>query len=186
MPNALLAACLLQLLMITSGILLINFMPGTLGKKDKPHLGEGDFTLDMYGWKNLKSQFNNIIQTDLVLGTMKSNAVIISNKWFPASHIDHYVAMPLQKELIAIGDTNDIHEYAWINNNRRSLQPGDDAYCIVPSNYTVDVKELYAPYFTEILPPQIIEQRRNGKICRYFYTWRMKNFIAKQNHHAKH
>jgi hypothetical protein len=86
--------------------------------------------------------------------------------------------MPMQKDLLAIGDTNDIHQYAWINNKRKKLHPGDDAYCIVPSNYYFDPKELYAPFFSIILPPQIIEQRRGGKICRYFYIWRLKNFTA--------
>jgi hypothetical protein len=181
MPKLLLAACLFQLLIITAGITLINFMPGTLGKKDKLRLGEGDFTLDMYGWKNLKTQFEKIMQTDLRSDIMKSNAVIICNKWFPAAHIDYYVAMPLQKDLVAAGDTTDIHQYAWINNERKVLKPRDDAYCIVPSNYYVDAKELFGHDFTRILPLQIIEQKRNGTVCRYFYIWRMKNFIAKQN-----
>lgn len=179
MPKSLLVACLFQLLIIAGGISLINFMPGTLGKKDKLQLGEGDFTLDMYGWKNLKTQLEKTMETDLRSGTMKSDAVILSNKWFPASHIDYYVAMPLQKDLIAAGDTADIHHYAWINNERKRLKPGDDAYCIVPSNNYVDAKELFTLHFTTILPPQIIEQKRNGKICRYFYIWRMKNYIAK-------
>ena len=181
MPRSLLAACSLQLLLITAGVLLINFMPGTLGKKDKLHLGEGDFTLDMYGWNGLEREFEKVLQTDQQSGIMKKDAVIICNKWFPASHIDHYVAMPLQKELLAIGDTNDIHQYAWINNERRTLQPGDDAWCIVPSNYYIDAKVFYAAYFSTILPSEIIAQKRNGKLCRYFYAWRMKNFIPKQS-----
>lgn len=182
MPKLLLAACVFQLVIIAGGILLINFMPGTLGKNDKLQLGEGDFTLDMYGWKKLKNQFEKIMQTDLQSGIIKSDAVIISNKWFPASHIDYYVAMPLHKDLLAVGDTINIHQYAWINNERKKLKPGDDAYCIVPSNYYVDAKELFSSDFITILPPQIIEQKRNGRVCRYFYIWRMKNFIAKQNH----
>jgi hypothetical protein len=61
------------------------------------------------------------------------------------------------------------------------LQPGDDAYCIVPSNYYTDVQANYAAYFTTILPPQILEQKRNGTVCRYFYVWRLQHFITKQN-----
>jgi hypothetical protein len=178
MPRQLLTASSFQLLVIAAGILLINFMPGTLGKKDNLILGEGDFTLDMYGWRKFEKAVKRTIQTDLRSGIMRKDAVIISNKWFPASHVDYYVAMPMQKDLLAIGDTNDIHQYAWINNKRKKLHPGDDAYCIVPSNYYFDPKELYAPFFSIILPPQIIEQRRGGKICRYFYIWRLKNFTA--------
>lgn len=179
MPRSLLAACLLQLIVITTGILVINFFPGTLGKKDKLLTGEGDFTLDMFGWDKFKDDFKKIIQTDLQNGSMKNDAVIVSNKWFPAAHVDFYVAMPVKKDLVALGDTNDIHQYAWINTERKKLQPGDDAYCIVPSDNYVDATQLYNRYFASILPPEIIEQRRNGIVCRRFYIWRMKNFIEK-------
>ena len=36
---------------------------------------------------------------------MKADAVIVCNKWFPAAHTDFYLALPLKKDLIAIGDT---------------------------------------------------------------------------------
>jgi hypothetical protein len=168
-------------MIIVAGILLINYMPGTLGKKEKLLLGEGDFTLEMYGWRSLEKQFKKILEADIQSGTMKKDACVISNKWFPASHIDYYVAMPLQRELIAVGDTNDIHQYAWINRGRKKMKPGDDAWCIVPSNYYIDVKMQYATYFDTIRLSQIIEEKRNGNACRYFYIWQLKNFTAKQN-----
>ena len=178
MPKVLLAACSFQLLVIISGVLLVSFMPGTIGKKRKIYLGDGDFTLDMYGWKDLKTQFKKIADSDIQSVTMKKDAFIICNKWFPASHIDYYVAMPLHKDMVAIGDTNEIHQYAWINNERSKLKTGDDAYCILPSNYYADAKTIYAAYFDTIFLSQTIEQKRNGKPCRYFYIWRMKHFKA--------
>jgi Dolichyl-phosphate-mannose-protein mannosyltransferase len=179
MPHPILFANGLLTAIIISGILLINFIPGTLGKKDKQLYGEGDFTLDMYGWSELQYSFKTIIENDVKTGLMKADAVIIGNKWFPAAHKDFYVAMPLKKDFIAIGDTNEIHQYAWINTQRKKLQPGDDAYCIVPSNYNTDVQAFYGENFTTILPPQVIEQKRNGNVCRYFYIWRLLHF--KQN-----
>jgi 4-amino-4-deoxy-L-arabinose transferase-like glycosyltransferase len=180
MPMPLLLAIALLVVIVTSGIAAVNFLPGTLGKKDTAIFGEGDFTLDMYGWQNLKTEFKKIVDADIKAGAMKPGAVIICNKWFPAAHIDFYAAMPLHAAIIAIGDTNDIHQYAWINSKRKMLLPGDDAYCIVPSNYFIDVKTIYAAYFTTILPPQIIEQKRNGTVCRYFYIWRLNHYIKKQ------
>ncbi len=162
---------------IIGGIILVNFYPGTTGKKEILFLGEGDFTLDMYGWKSIKEPIKKIIQKDILTGEMKSDASIVCNKWFPAAHIDKYIAMPLHKNFMAIGDTNDIHQYAWINNNRKKLKTGDDAYCIVPSNNYEDVRILYKKYFKTILPPIIIEQKRNGIICRYFYVWRLKSYL---------
>jgi len=176
MPKPLLVANTFLFVLISSGILLINFMPGTAGSKANPHLGDGDFTLDMYGWKKFKKAFKKMIESDLQTGLVKSNACIISNKWFPAAHLDYYAALPLKKDLLALGDTNDIHQYAWINTERRLLLPGDDAYYIAPSNNYADAKELYGNRFTTILPPQVIEQERGGRICRRFYVWRLKNF----------
>jgi hypothetical protein len=181
MPRPLLLANALLVLIIVSGIITVNFLPGTLGKKDNVIFGEGDFTLDMYGWNDLKISLKKIITADVKAGVMKNSAGFVCNKWFPAAHIDFYAAMPLHKDVIALGDTNDIHQYAWINNKRKKLQQGDDAYCIVPSNYFADVKNVYANYFSSILPPQIIEQKRNGSVCRYFYVWRLRGFVIKQN-----
>lgn len=181
MPRPILFANALLTVIIISGIMLVNFLPGTLGKKDKQLYGEGDFTLDMFGWKSLKPDFSKIIEADIKNGLMKPGAVIIGNKWFPTANIDFYVAMPLKKDFIAIGDTNEIHQYAWINTQRKKLQPGDDAYCIVPSNYNTDVQAFYGENFTTILPPQVIEQKRNGTVCRHFYIWRLLHFKQKQN-----
>lgn len=181
MPGVLLAACLLQIVVVISGILMINFLPGTFGKKDRLLTGDGDFTLDMYGWRKCRKEFEKIVRADLQNGTMKKEAVIISYKWFPAAHTDYYIAMPLKKDLLAIGNINDIHQYKWINSERKKLRPGDDAYCIVPSNYYINAKELFSQYFTTVLSPEIMEQDRNGNPCRLFYIWRMKSFIEKQN-----
>lgn len=94
---------------------------------------------------------------------------------YPA-HIDFYVAMPLKKDLVAIGDTIDIHQYAWLNNKRKKLQSGDDAWCIVPSENYFDVIKMYSALFKTILPPEIIQQKRNGKICRLLYVYKLKNY----------
>ena len=176
MPRPLLSANILLLGIIFAGILFIRFFPGTPGKKDILLLGDGDATLDMIGWKELGKNFHQLAEADVQSGMMKKEAVIIADKWFPAAHIDYYVAMRMQKELIAIGDTDNIHQYAWINNERKPLTTGDDAYCIVPSNEYRDIQTMYGSSFVNILPPQVIEQKRNGKACRRFYIYRLKHF----------
>lgn len=176
-PTPLVMANILLAIIITGGVLVIHFFPGTLGKKDKVILGDGDFTLDMYGWKNLKTTFQKIVQKEEQSGIMKKDAVIISNKWFTAAHIDFYIAMPMKKDIIAIGDTIDIHQYAWLNNERKKLQPGNDAWCIVPSENYFDVIKIYAPLFTTVLARIIIQQKRNGKVCRIFYIYELKGYL---------
>jgi hypothetical protein len=77
---------------------------------------------------------------------------------------------------LAIGDTNDIHQYVWFNQIRRPIKLGDDAYAIVPSNNYIDVTLVYGRYFTSFEPMPDIEQYRNGVICRRFYLWRLKSY----------
>ncbi|MEO6546659.1 MAG: glycosyltransferase family 39 protein [Ferruginibacter sp.] len=176
LPKPTRLAILLLAILISAGSLIIHYLPGTLGKKEWRILGEGDFTLDMYGWENLKPALKKIVQDDAQAGLMKTDAVIISNKWFTAAHIDYYVAMPLEKDLVGIGDTSDIHEYAWLNKNRKALKTGDDAYCLVPSESYFDVKKTYSFLFKTILPPKILEQKRNGQPCRIIYVYRLKEY----------
>ncbi len=165
------------LLVITiAGIMLINLMPGTLGKKNIAALGDGDFTLDMYGWKEIKNKFKTIHDAN-IKNNVTATSFIIHNKWFPGAHIDNYIAQPLQLNFVAIGDTNDIHQYAWLNAQRKKLQLGNDAYCLVPSNYVVDVTKIYKNYFDSIMPPQIIQQKRNGKLCRQILIYHLKKYL---------
>lgn len=154
----------------------INFFPGTLGSKKPERMGEGDFTLDIYGWDQTRDSIQSLVERDRRDGIMKQDAVIISNKWFPAAHIDYHIAMPLKMDLIALSDTGAIHQYAWLNTKRKKLQKGDDAYCIVPSNYYFDAAEKYGLLFDKMLDPLIIPQFRSGKKCRVFYVIRCKGY----------
>ena len=47
----------------------------------------------------------------------------------------------------------------------------------VPDTQEYVLNPIYAPYFTTIVQPQIIKQKRNGSLCRYFYIWKLKGFI---------
>lgn len=176
LPVPVIIANALLILIMSGAVLSINFIPGTLGKKDDRQRGDGDFTLDMYGWKQMAKTFRQIVTDDQRRGIMKPEAVIISNKWFPAAHIDFYLAMPLKKDLLAIGEISEIHQYAWLNKERKKLMPGDDAYCIVPSNDYFDAGRYFAVYFSSTGLSQTIEQKRNGVICRQFYVWQLKNY----------
>lgn len=175
-PAILIAANSLLLAILLSGILVINFFPGTMGKKESMHLGDGDITLDMKGWKQLKDSIQLLVRHDFESGAMKKDASIITNSWFPAAHLDHYVAMPLGINLIAIGDTNEIHQYVWINTERRKLSVGDDAYCIVPTNNFFDPGKKFAADFTEIVSPVVLTQYRNRVACRNFLVYRLKGY----------
>ena len=176
LPKPLIIANGLLIAIIMAGVFCINLIPGTLGKKEGLQKGEGDFTLDMYGWTKLKAGFEKIYQQDTSAGIIKPGAFLISNKWFPAAHLDHYVAAPLQIDFIAIGELYDIHQYAWLNKTRRHLIKGDNAYCIVPSNNFFEPAKVYSSLFENIKAISTIPQWRNGTICRSFYIYRLTNY----------
>jgi hypothetical protein len=170
--NALLAAVLI------AGYLLINYLPVQLGSKDQRTMGADDFTLDLYGWENFATSFRGLVATDMENKTMGTAPVFISDKWFPAAHIDYYVAYPLNMKLYAFGPLFDIHHFAWLDQLNGTIKPGTDAYYISPSNYYSDPTKYFSRNFTSIDSPVIIPQFRDGKEVRCFYVYRMKGYTG--------
>ena len=163
------------LIIIAAGITVINFMPGNIGKKDVVFSGDGDFTLDMYGWNDIKRKFKKTYDADKAAGKT-ATSFIINNKWFPGSHIDNYIAQPLKLDFIAIGELNDIHTYAWLNQYRKKINKGDDAYFITVSNNFCDPVQKYKVLFETINKPVIIPQLRSGIPVRNIFIYLLKNY----------
>lgn len=157
------------------GILLIRFYPGTLGDKTAITLGGKDATLDMYDWNYFKTEFEKIHQSDIATAQTKTN-FIVNNKWFPGAHIDNYIAQPLKMDFVAIGKLEDIHTYHWLNQYRKPLQKGGDAYFITVSNNYSDPNLIYASQFEKINKPRIIKQYRSGREVRNLYVYLMQDY----------
>lgn len=164
-------------IILIAGIIVVNLIPGTMGKKEQLLLGDGDVTLDMYGWTIIKKEFKKIYDTD-ISSRKTTTSFIISNKWFPGSHIDNYIAQPLQLDFIAIGNLNDIHTYAWLNQYRKKIEKGNDAYYITVSNYYFDPVQQYKNLFEKIEQPKVITQFRGGKPARYIYVYLLKHYTG--------
>ena len=157
------------------GILLIRFYPGTLGDKTAITLGGKDATLDMYDWNYFKTEFEKIHQSDIATAQTKTN-FIVNNKWFPGAHIDNYIAQPMKMDFVAIGELEDIHTYHWLNQYRKPLQKGGDAYFITVSNNYSDPNLIYASQFEKINKPRIIKQYRSGREVRNLYVYLMQDY----------
>ncbi len=156
--------------------LSINYLPASLGKQDTQKLGSGDFTMDLYGWRSFKNAFEKLRADDLRKHNMQPNAIILSNKWFPAAHLDYYVAYPLHMKLYAFGSLFDVHNFAWLNKQTGAIKEGTDAYYISPSNYSSLPDSMYKKHFSSVEEPVIIHQYRNKIAVRNFYIYRMKNY----------
>ena len=152
--------------------------PFNLGSQDKANFGEYCPTLDVSGWTTFSHQLDTLMKADVAKGTMQADAPIVVGKMFPGGHLEYYTHRITGHRVIAIGPLNEIHKFAWLNNARKPLQTGDDAYCVVPSNLPFDPYKAFVQYFTTIEQPEIINQIRGGKIVRFFYVYRMKDCKA--------
>jgi hypothetical protein len=161
----------LLVLIIVVGLIGINFYPGTLGSKDQHRYGDGDFTLDMYGWKNFGKTFDSIYRS--THQTAHANkTMIICNKWFPAAHIEMYVANPLKIPVIGYGSIEDIHQYHWLNKQRNlPINDSIDLYYIVPSNYFSEINT--SELLKNFSPTKIdtVLQYRSNVLARKFYIY---------------
>ncbi|HEY0433035.1 MAG TPA: glycosyltransferase family 39 protein [Chitinophagaceae bacterium] len=163
-----------------AAVTLIHQYPGTFGKRTaKDKFGQGDVTLDMYGWSQAAKIVDSVIQSDQAAHTMPDSAEFVMDKWFPAAHIDYYLARPLQKFVVGLGTMGDLHHYIWLNKYRLKNRSLGDSYCVFPSNYPADLKSNIFRQFGVIECAGIFPILRNGKVCRYFYVYRLRNFRGK-------
>jgi hypothetical protein len=107
---------------------------------------------------------------------MSKDALIIENKWFPAAHIEHYIANPLNKTVLVLGPIGDIHQYYFLNNERNTLKKGDNAYSIVPSNNSFDAIKSFENLFSTFDTAAVIPILRGNKISKKIYLLRLKNY----------
>ena len=161
-----------------AGIIVINCFPGTLSsKKSGLNTGEGDFTLDMYGWKETGIKIDSVFKSDSIKKTMPGNAPIIINNWFPAAHIDFYIASITSHETYALGNLFNLHQYFWYNQYKKPLRNGDAAYFIMPSNlYKPEDIEQLKQNFLSISPPDVICIYRQRVLCKRIYIFRLKGY----------
>jgi 4-amino-4-deoxy-L-arabinose transferase-like glycosyltransferase len=156
---------------ILLGIGLINFFPGTMGKKEMEKRGKGDFTLDMYGWEKAGNAFSQIRQKQVSAGNMKASNPIVAHKWFTAAHEDYYFCKRENLEMIGLGEMNDLHHYVWMNEWRMPAADMEKAWCIVPSNESYNASENYKDYYERADYVATIIAERSGKPSRLFTVY---------------
>ncbi len=166
----LIAGCCLALVQIKTGFINLDQPNETMYAK-----GKNDFSLDLYGWRQLGDKFEEMANQDVASGTMPPQSPILSHRWFPAANFEYYVAQPTRRLVFAVGDLNSIHKYYWINQRNGGIPPHCDAYYITSSRDFHDPADIEAisPQST-ILPPEAIPIYRNGKIAYYFFVYRIK------------
>ena len=97
---------------------------------EETELGKDDFTLDMYGWRQLAPKFAALRDAKIAEGAMKESDGIIASQWFPAANIDYYVARPLNMKVFGFGHPENIHKYLWINEKRGGINKGENGQIV--------------------------------------------------------
>jgi hypothetical protein len=175
-PKAVIAAAVL--LIIGLNVALVEIKWGWLGTShadDPKRLGRHDVTLDMSCWRDFEKKFTQLRAEDVASGQMSSDAPILSTRWFPAAHLDYYVAHPNDQHLIVIGVLKNIHKYAWINRNRPPLKIGSDAYYITNSRDYRDPSPSVTQYFRQVDEPEVIPIYKGSRHVQNFFVYRLKN-----------
>jgi hypothetical protein len=164
---------------LTIGLFQIKWGIFETPKTDNPkELGKNDLTLDMYGWRQFAYKFHEFADHDFFSKRMAVTAPILSHRWFPAAHLDYYVARPRGIDLLAIGDLERIHKYAWINRERHELLLDSDAYYITSSRDFQDPAKLFGKYFVFIEKPEIIKIFKRDQHVENFFVYRLRSCTA--------
>ena len=166
----------LYLAALIFGVLTINLALLRLGSNKPERPGAGDITLDMYGWKSFALKFDSLYRVDIRTGMMQPGATIISDYWFPAGHLDHYIALPYHHNLIAFAPLHNIHHFAWLNTRRPRMQLNADAYFIYPTNYYRPPATRLREEFLRVDDSLVLPQWRSGHLVRQFVIYRLHHF----------
>ncbi len=173
----------LILVAMATAIILIKSYPGTIGSKEESNYGQDDFTLDLSGWKQFANDFTPWLKEQEAAGVIEPDLSIVIHKWFPGAHIEYYVARPLGKPVIGVGQWLDLHQYFWLNKRRPELKSGDNALCIVPSNYPMYMDQNLFRNFSSFELLRSFSSMRGGQSARRFDVYLMKDYLKNDEVH---
>lgn len=181
MPWSAFTSLAVNIVIISVGLFQINTGFISLKQKSESLTNEGisDISLQVYGWRQLSSQFNIIRRNAEVNNKIEKNAPIISYRWFPAANLHYYLAFPGNIQVLAIGDLNQIHHYAWINEKEGGFKLNSDAWFITSSREYRRPNSFSNAYFREVSEPDTVMITRMGKPAYYFLVYKMRDMQVK-------
>lgn len=141
-------------------------------------VGKDDFTLDLYGWNQVKDQFAALRLERIAAGEMKEEDAIIGNNWFPTASIDYYVARPLEMKVLGYGPLDRIHKYQWVNEELEGFEIGANYWYLADSHYFINPEQAYAYVnFHDIKLVGVLPVERNGKVVRNIFVYECKKLV---------
>jgi len=144
-PAVLAVMVLLSIVQIRTGFIPLRELTesGEVSPEDPfRELGRHDFTLDMYGWKQLGDHFKQLKANQEALymesgGSqgMPLGSAVLATRWFPGAHLDYYVARPAGTVVKTTGPLHKTHKYEQITRKRGGITPGEQMYYIESSRF---------------------------------------------------
>ena len=178
-PKPVVAALCVLMLTVVVGVAEIKTGFISLDKHTEPEmLGRDDFTVDMYGWRQLEPRFAALREAKIAEGVMTEEDGIVANQWFPLANLDYYVARPLGMRVMGLGWPEQLHKYLWINEERGGFHLGENYWFLTDSRYLKDPKEMYEWYFEEIELVETITIERCGKPVKNFFVFTCKGLCS--------
>lgn len=178
LPKSIIVALSVLAVTLVVGVAEIKtgFIP--LDKHNEPEkVGRDDFTVDMYGWRQLGEKFADFRKQKITEGIMKEEDGIVANQWFPLANLDYYVARPLGMRVMGLGWPEQLHKYLWINDERGGFHLGENYWFLSDSRYPKDPRETYQWFFKEIELVGVIEIDRCGKPAKNFFVYTCKDLM---------
>ncbi|MGB8489426.1 MAG: glycosyltransferase family 39 protein [Bacteroidales bacterium] len=168
------ASALLAVILIVGTVQIKTGLIGPDKDSGALYPGQDDFTLDMFGWKQAKEKFTGFLVRQKIPETEYPNLAMVTENWFPAAHLDYYIANPLKIRLLALGDIKRIHKYYWINKTRKLARTDRVLYITDSRNY--HGPEEFAGCFTGIIPLDTLIIERRKKEVKYIYIYDLVGF----------
>lgn len=137
-------------------------------KVETPELaGRRDALMDMYGWKQVGRKLEQFFKEEQL-----TELPIVSDKWFPAAHIDYYVAHPLGMKVYGLGNLHDIHKYYWINKEYEALDLQRVLYITDSRNFRRP-SEIYSHLYQRMECLVVLPVLRNGRTVKNVFVYQL-------------
>ena len=173
----LISAISLTGIVLMLGYFQINYGIIDLSGEEEPgRLGKNDFSLDMFGYRQIGNGFAEIVAQDVATGEMPENSILIGDNWFPLANYDFYAAYPIGMKVFGIADLNHLHKYAWTNKIQGGFKLGMNGYYITDSKYLRQPNELKTHFETAEIA-DTIPIYRSGKLVKQAFVYRLKNMV---------
>lgn len=154
--------------LLVTAVFVINegwFLPVDT-EEQKEKLGRKNALLDMYGWKQASQKISDILKEEKL-----THLSIISNRWYPAAHVDYYIARPNNMNVYGVGSLNDIHKYYWINSNHPEVT--SEVLYITDSRNFKAPSELFAKKYHTFNLIKTIPIERNREVVKYVFLYKL-------------